>query len=251
MIYRAAMLLVAVFWAGMWWLLIKSELRPQETGLRSVPPELVLKQMFEQGQTTDLVIRNAGAREGRFRLVPTVVAETGERRLESMGNVQVSAPGAPPNEHASWDVVLDLDREMKLERVRGSITIRPPGLHSVALSTLEFSMEPRQNRGHYALSFNEQPATETDFTLDQAGLNSLMEQWGIDPQMAKSFSPGGMKVAPEITARLTKLVTHNEQLETYLVTMRNQGQTLLEMHVSQLGQILQAKTLIGWELATE
>jgi hypothetical protein len=251
MVYRAAMLVVALFWAGMWWLLIKSELRPQETGLRSVPPELVLKQMFEQGQTSDLVIRSAGAREGRFRLVPTVVAETGAHRLETMGNVQVAAPGAPPNEHASWDVVLEMDREMKVERLRGSITIRPPGLKSVAFSTLQFSMEPRENRGHYALSFSEQPALETDFTLDEAGLNSLLGQWGLDPAMVKSFSPGSLKVAPQITARLTRLITHHEQLETYLVTVRNQGQTLLEMHVSQLGQILQAKTLIGWELATE
>src|SRR4051812_18786462 len=153
MIYRAAMLLVAVFWAGMWWLLIKSELRPQETGLRSVPPELVLKQVFDQGQTTDLIIRNAGQREGRFRLVPTVIAETGAHRLETMGKVQVAMPGAPPNQHATWNLVLEMDREMKVEGLHGSIIIRPPGLHSVAFSTLEFSVQPRLNRGHYALSF--------------------------------------------------------------------------------------------------
>jgi hypothetical protein len=131
------------------------------------------------------------------------------------------------------------------------VTIRPPGLRTVAYSTLQFSIEPRENRGHYAVSFGEEPAMASDFTLDEAGLNKLLGQWGLDPQVVKGFSPGGMKMAPEITARMTKLVIRNEQLETYLVTVSNQGQTLLEMHVSQLGQILQAKTLIGWELATE
>ena len=39
--------------------------------------------------------------------------------------------------------------------------------------------------------------------------------------------------------------------ENQLIILRNQGQTLLEAHVSQLGQVLQAKSLLGWDLATD
>jgi hypothetical protein len=40
-------------------------------------------------------------------------------------------------------------------------------------------------------------------------------------------------------------------MDTYLVTVESNGQTLLECHVDQLGRIVHVSTLVGFSLATE
>ena len=40
-------------------------------------------------------------------------------------------------------------------------------------------------------------------------------------------------------------------MQTYLVTVQQNGQVLLEFHVDQLGKILHAKTLIGYTLTPD
>jgi hypothetical protein len=40
-------------------------------------------------------------------------------------------------------------------------------------------------------------------------------------------------------------------MDTYLVTIESNGQTLLECHVDQLGRIVQATTLLGYSLSPE
>jgi hypothetical protein len=44
------------------------------------------------------------------------------------------------------------------------------------------------------------------------------------------------------------MLIHGERIQTYLVSIGQNGQTLLEADISQLGQILRAKTLIGYTL---
>jgi hypothetical protein len=42
------------------------------------------------------------------------------------------------------------------------------------------------------------------------------------------------------------MLLKGEKVETLLVTLQVNEQTLMEAQVSQLGQVLQAKTLTGW-----
>ena len=85
------------------------------------------------------------------------------------------------------------------------------------------------------------------FTMDEAGLTALLDHLGIDPMWRKQFRPGkGPK--PVISARQASLVVEKVKLETSLLTVVANGQTLLEVHVSQLGEVLHARTLFGWTL---
>jgi hypothetical protein len=61
------------------------------------------------------------------------------------------------------------------------------------------------------------------------------------------------QAAAEYTAkaRLSSLSVHGGQMDTYLVTVESNGQTLLECHVDQLGRIVHASTLLGYTFAPE
>jgi hypothetical protein len=250
MLYRAAMVLVVLFWAAMWTLLIRSELRPQETALRAVRPELVLRQVFQQGQPSDLFIKSGATRNGHLRLSPKTDEQTGAHTLDFLGSMQVDFPSAP-SQRAYWDGSIAMSPDFALLHLRGNFSLRQPGAHLPPGSSLQVEVDPARNEGRYRLSFGDEAPFEETFTLDQAGLNLLLQRWGVDPQLTRAVSPGGLKVAPEITARLARLPVGKEQAETFLVTVKNQGQTLLELHISQLGQILHVKTLLGWELTPE
>jgi hypothetical protein len=251
MLYRLAMVVVALFWGAMWTLLIRSELHPQETRLRAIPAEIVLRQVFLQAQPSDLTIKSGGARNGHVRISPKTDEQTGAHALDFLGNVQVDLPGSP-GQRAYWDGSLQMSRDFDLVHLRGNFSLRPAGVRASPISTLQVEVDPARNEGRYRLTFGDDDPIEENFTLDQAGLNSLLDRWGIDRQFRQMLSPTGIKVTPEITARLARLnVRNGEQAETYLLTVKNQGQTLLELHISQLGQILQAKTLLGWELAPD
>jgi hypothetical protein len=250
MLYRAAIVAVVLFWAAMWTLLIRSELWPGETRLRKVPPELVLRQVFQQGQNSDLTIKQGTARMGHLRIAPRLQAETGERSLELLGNVQVSVPGAK-EQRFYFDVSLDMNPELAMQRLQGTFSLRESAPRMPVISSLSLTMEPPQKRGSYRLVLPESDPVEEAFTLDEAGLQRVMQTWGIDLRILKSFSPTWTNVVPEITARQARLTIQREQVDTYLLTVRNAGQTLVEMHVSQLGQVLKAKTLLGWDLVAD
>ncbi len=252
MLYRAAIALVVLFWGAMWTLLIRSELRPQEAGWRAVPVELVLKQLFHHGQSSDLNIRSGASRLGQLRLSPRTNQETGAHALEVIGNVQVDGPGVPP-QRAFWNGAFEMDRAFRVTASRVNVTIRARGPQTpeMVATTLELVLDPLAGKARYRLGLAGEAPVEQEFTLDEAGLNAVLARWGVGSEWTRHLSAGRGAIAPVLTARQARLHAHGEELETFLVTIKNQGQTLLEMHVSQLGQILKAKTLVGWELSTD
>jgi hypothetical protein len=250
MIYRAGILGVVLFWGAMWALLIRSELRPQEWAWRAVPIDLVLKQLFVQGQTSDLHLIVNGARDGHLRLVPKTDERTGERQLSFTGDIRVAASGSAPA-RAFWEGAVVLDDQLGIREIRGSLVMRAPGAEAAPPTRAELLLQPPVARGLYRLAVSGEPPFEQNFTLDEAGVRAVAAGWGVSDDLLAGFAARGAKMAPEISARQERLKIQGEEVETYVVTIRSQGQTWLEMHVSQLGQILQAKTLLGWELRTE
>lgn len=241
--YRLFIAVVVLFWVTMWTLLVRSEWHPQETALRAVPLDLVWKNIFQNTQPSDLVIRASGQRIGHLRLAPRAV-EGEERVLEYFGNLQPEMIGLPP-QHASWEGRIEMDAAFAVKLVRLNVGLREPGPRTLArLTTLELYLYPPEQRGRYGLALAGQPQVSQEFTLNEAGLAAVMEQWGVEPSLLGRFSSAGTSPVPAVaTARQAQLALHGEKVETFLVTIRREGQTLLEMHVSQLGQILQAKTV--------
>src|SRR5207248_1667177 len=91
---------------------------------------------------------------------------------------------------------------------------------------------------------------QQSFPLTSDGLEKLAEHLGIEPGIVQSASlskGAGLR----LTAHQSSYLVHNEKVETYEVAAEQNEQTLIDIQISQLGVILQAKTIFGWTLESE
>jgi hypothetical protein len=146
---------------------------------------------------------------------------------------------------------MQLDRLMAVQRFNVALTLFEP----TTMKT-EVTIEPAKNRAHVALHSQGQAPPrewylieEHDYTLDQAGARELFAQTGLDPALLTTNR--APQITPKVRARSSSMLFHGDRLETYLLTIEQGGQTLAEMHVSQLGNILQAKTILGYSFAPD
>jgi hypothetical protein len=79
----------------------------------------------------------------------------------------------------------------------------------------------------------------------------VLEHAGIDPSLLPISWKSQASAVYTSKARLSSLPVHGGQMDTYLVTVESNGQTLLECHVDQLGRIVHASTLLGYTFAPE
>jgi hypothetical protein len=111
----------------------------------------------------------------------------------------------------------------------------------------EARIEAATRRMTVLLRSKESVTSET-FEFDEAGAwQELMRHFDVDPAVVHALLQDAT-MQPRIVAEQSSLRIHGEHIETYLVTIEQNGQTLLEFHVNELGQILYAKTLIGYTL---
>lgn len=252
LLYRTTgIVAIVAFWAVMWALLLRSELWPESSTLQSVPFHLVAHQLFEHEQTSELFIHADGKTLGHVRLLPKMRPEG--PLLRCSGNAQMDLPGATGQVRSSWEAELSFDPTLNLLHLEGSFTSRAPTSPHPEPFRTEFTLDPAANRGWYRFASAGQILAEQSFTLDQAGLSAVLNRWGLGPDVTRqvaAFAPSAGAL-PELTARQGRFTTHGEQMETYLITLKAGGQTWLEGHLTQLGQILEVKTLWGWQFETE
>ena len=226
-------------------LLIRSELWPDHSSLRSVPIAKVVKVMWFHHEPSDLVIWSDSQRVGHLRLHPKVRESDGTRVLEYSGNMQVRLPGSPRH-RISWDGVAEFDAEMEMRSLLLGL-----GMKEVSVERAEIRVNPSENLAHFRLlDVSGHESNAADYTLDERGLKKILTQVDLDPAMYDTLKPGA-GAAPIVTAQESSLVIHRERTKTYLIEVRQGGQTLMEAHVSELGQVLRVKTLVGYWLAPD
>src|SRR3954454_12697980 len=91
-LYRSFLFCVVALWATMWVLLIRSEVQPESAGVRSLPVEHVLRNVFQLERDSDLWISNGVAHVGSLRLTPKTSPIDGTRTLSFSGRVTVMLP---------------------------------------------------------------------------------------------------------------------------------------------------------------
>lgn len=243
-----AMAAIAGFWATMWAFLIRSELRPDQTALHTLPVELVWKQMFEHEQVSDLFLRENNLSIGRLRLEPR--ARPPGYALGVSGNLQFTPAGVPP-QHASWEGSVMLDGKFHVLEIQGTYrSLAPPAL-SIPPARLQFTADLVKKEGWYRYHSGDEIVAEQRFTLDLAGFAEVLKRWEIDPTWSRQFTTLSGDHPAQVTARQTRFTLPDVQGETVdatLVALTMHGQSWLEIYLSQLGQVLQVKTLWGWVL---
>lgn len=247
---RLLALLITGFWVTMWTLLLRTELEPQKAALREVPIEHVLKLFFQHQQASDLFLNTGSDRVGYVRFHPQVRKDNGVPMLEFSGNVQIRIPGAP-RQRLIWNGNAELSPALEVSKLQLTSAFRDSTLPQAAENIVRLSMDMQKRTASYEVRTAQQLADAQTFTLDEAGLRKLMDRAGVDPTVLQTVNLQTKGSPPRFSAHRSSLKIKDETVETLLISAEMNGQTLLECHVSQLGQILHAKTITGWTLETD
>ncbi len=247
---RILALLITAFWVTMWTLLLRTELEPQRAALREVPLEHVLKVFFQHQQASDLHLNGEGTRMGYVRFHPQVRESDGVRFFEFSGNVQLRIPGVP-RQRLGWSGEAELLPTMGLSKLRLMSAVRESTTKDVPETIFTLNLDAVARNVSYEARMNGEMVDSQSFTMDEVGLRKLIQRAGVDPIVLQTISTQTKSSAPKITAHRSSLKLKDEKVDTLQVTVEINGQTLAELHVSQLGQILHVKTLTGWTLEAE
>ena len=79
--------------------------------------------------------------------------------------------------------------------------------------------------------------------------NTSVTPYGTLPPSSTPSAPPARK--PVSLPRLREMQVHGEKIETWLISVEQGGQTMIEAHISQLGQILRIRTFAGYSAAPE
>ena len=228
----------------MTFLLIRLEINPDQSDLLSLPKAHVFKMMFMHQQISDLTITQNGKPVGNLMLHPTIDSALNQRSLTFSGGFSFLPPGSQKKQRLSWDGTVVMDHTFKTLSLNLKASLQDPPYR------IHLQIDPVDNRADYDLFLDAHPLKHSSIPLTQEGVSSLLrDELGIDPSILQNIpvSVG----APSLTAKQTELKVGKENVAAYLLTFKQGETTMAEIYVSQLGQVLTAKTLIGYDLTTE
>ncbi|EDY19210.1 hypothetical protein CfE428DRAFT_3387 [Chthoniobacter flavus Ellin428] len=244
MLYRTAIIFIVVFWLTMTGLLVHQQLRPDDSALREVPPTHVVKLMFMHPALSQLNIYSDKLPLGHLNIEPETGKDRQERNLKFNGELQVLIPGAK-RERIAWSGELQMDKLLNVKQFTLSVHSHVP-----ADLVSYIKVIPKENIAHYELQASNGVIERQDYTLDEKGARAALEQVGVDAAMLP-IETKSVASAVQVKARQSTLEVPGGTMDTYLVTVESNGQTLLECHVDQLGRVVKATTLLGYTLAAD
>ena len=244
MTYRAASIFIVFFWLTMTGLLLRNEWWPGNSALREVPLEHVIKLLLVHGESSDLNIFSEKLRLGSFHLHPSMRKDEDSAVIEFSGNLRIVIPGME-RQNVSWVGDLKTDQALATRSFHIALTVKKPSAF-----TVDIRLFPAVNRARYTLITGGGLQEERDFSLDAAGMRSIAQELGLDPAVLDAAQNSHVE-KPVIKAYQAFLEIHGGRIDTFLVTVEQSGQTLLEFHVDQLGRILRARTLVGYSLTPD
>jgi hypothetical protein len=251
MFTRIASILIIGFWLVMTGLLVHKEVRPGSAALREVPVEHVIKLLLMHGQASDLGIYNDKMRLGNLRIHPHLRTETRGRSIDFSGRLQVLFPGAD-RQRVEWAGTWDLEKNLATRHFELGLITREAAVVNAPSYRARLTISPADNLLTWTMLNGDSALDKPrSYTLDEAGLQKVLGDIALDPTVL-SMIQGQKRVMkpPVVRAQQSSMLIHGERIDTYLVTVEQSGQTLLEFDVSQLGTILRAKTL-GYSLAPD
>ena len=240
MLHRLAAVIIIFFWLAMTALLVRDELHPNDSRVRAVPLSHVFKTLFLHEQPSDLRIYADTSLLGYLHLRPRIAPETAARLLEFNGTLQIRL-GPSARQRLSWDGLLALDRSYTFRELDFGLTVHHP-----SPTRAEVAIRAATGRAEVTLKDADRVLDQRSYALDQTGLRQLLQELGAEPAMWTGLINSGSAPQIEYRARRSSLQVQNQRVETYLIVCEQGGQTLAEIHLSQLGHVLHARTLLGY-----
>ena len=107
-----------------------------------------------------------------------------------------------------------------------------------------------QKNLRYETFFGDQVTSSQSLPMEAAALErALAQDVGLDSRMIP-LEIGGMS-PPDISARETQITLRSGELQVYEVTVNEAGAPMFDFFMTQLGQVVLAKTSFGYTLSAE
>lgn len=251
MFYRAFVVGIVIFWGWMTCLLVRMEWSAGAGEAMSIPPSYVWKLMFLHEEGSDLVVYNGRQRLGSVHLQPRRGAGNGAgggRALTGYGNFVVDLPGVP-RQNAGFHGTLHLDQNNEAQQFQLTAVLRQPKQRDAGI-TLDLDGSPVTGRWHYAV----RQGTE----LIRESTGTVAELLDVPELRALPFDPRNLLRAEQeqisrvtVSAHRGKLSMNGDDIETFVVSIKDGNGLENTVNVNPLGQVLAVKTFAGFNLLDE
>lgn len=244
MLHRLAALLIIIFWICMTGLLVVKE--TVLTQLNNVPSGFVAQLIFQHQQSSDLQIYDGPKDSGYLHVQPSRKNETGAKIIDFHGNLGVNIPGGG-RQRLSWMGNVDMDENFQIQKLRVNVAFQQGG------GQVDVVVEPPKKIARYSVKTANSPIEQNQLSLDENGLSGLLGHAGLGPVSLPQLKAAGAQMSPpEFITQTSSLQLNGETVSTYLFIMKVEGQTIIEAHLSQLGQVLRAQIpLLGYKFAPQ
>jgi len=238
MLYRALMLAIVCFWLAMMAQLVRLETHPDTTDILDVPVPYVVGVMFRYNQVSLLNIRDGSRVVGSIEIRPST-SGTDTRALYLSGSLEL--PGMQP---FNFDGDLKMDTASHLRTFRVAASVRKQNYRVMLTGDMA------QKNLRYETFFGDQVTSSQSLPMEAAALErALAQDVGLDSRMIP-LEIGGMS-PPDISARETQITLRSGELQVYEVTVNEAGAPMFDFFMTQLGQVVLAKTSFGYTLSAE
>jgi hypothetical protein len=235
MLHRIFAMLIVGFWIAMTGLLVVREMYPEATRLNTMPTGYVANLLFQHLQPSDLHIYDAGKEVGYAHMQPRLAPENGAKMIDFHGGLTINPIGLQ-KQHLTWNGTLELDKKHDLRWLSLKVATQEPP------NRLDLYVDMEANTAQYAVRSGNQLMDQNTITMDRPGLMKILDRVGFDAGLLQQFQGAASQTEPpEFTAQQSSTRLSGETVSTYLVSLKVSGQTLIDAHVSQLGQVLRAQ----------
>jgi hypothetical protein len=239
--YRAVAILITAFWLVMMIALVRLETHPEATDILDVPVSYVMRLIFRHQQISSLTMRDGAKEIGTIYMHPAVTG-TDARTLSFSGSMSPMLPNGSMA-RMSFRGVVHLNAALNVHDFHADISMLP------TVSHLTLDEDAEHNTISYAVKAGNAVVAAQTLPMTTQGLMSALAQYPeLRPLAAlapSSFTP------PTVTARESTIPINGEALSVYQVTISEAASPLFDIYVTQLGQIVSARTNSGFNLTAE
>ena len=247
MLYRVCVATIVGFWLWMAFLLARTVWFRGDTPADPVPLAYVERLVFRHELPSDLVLyRQRRRADGNFHLQPKRV--TDGSLLSTSGNFLLGLPGLS-GARFLFHGALELDAHENVGRVDLSLGVHEPKSTAPSV-TLHLDGQAAENRWHYQLTQAGATLREGSGTPEELLAALDPHVYGLDPRTLTQVAAARTGTVV-VTAQRGKLHVNEDDIDTYVVTIRQGGGLETVVHVNQVGQILAVKTPLGFDLYDE
>ncbi len=247
LLYRLCVAAIVGFWLLMAVTLARTVWFRGDVQPMPVPVDYVGHLLFRHELSSDLVLyRQRRRADGNFHLQPKRLGNS-NNLLGASGNFPLALPGMS-GQRVVFHGALEFDDREQVRRLEFSVNIHEPKTQAPGV-TLHLDGEPAENCWHYQLAQAGTTLREGSGTPEELLAALGPQTFGFDPHLLSQACsrPGAVTV----TAQRGKLHVNEDDIDTYIVTIR-QGEGLeTTIHVNQVGQVLAVKTFLGFDLYDE